>query len=320
MSLNSASTAAVVALRNAGLHHLISLSDSALYKERIVNYWSLAAQKKPHCILHPKTTADVVTIIKTIVPIPGCHFAVRSGGHIAWAANNLDDGVVIDLGLHMTSVSVEKATGIVSLQPGSRWRDVYKKLEPYGVTVAGGRTGSVGVAGFLTGGGISWQIPRVGFGCDQIVNMEVVLANGRVVNANKNENNDLWRSLKGASGGNFGIVTRFDLQSEPDQGFWGGILTSKFNEKNTADHIAAISQFTEESYKNTNSSYINLFHYEPTHFKNIMITSFLANTKGSENPPEFKQLCDIPTIDRDLKFTTPHDHSVSTPLRIADSP
>lgn len=307
-TLEIASVAATAALREAGLGDLISTNESDLYSKRIADYWSLAAQKKPYCIVHPKSTQDVAIILNTIVPIQDCRFAVRSGGHIAWAANNLDGGIVIDLGLYMTSVTVD-ASGIVSLQPGSRWRDVYKKLEPHGVTVAGGRTGGVGVGGFLTGGGISWAIPRVGFGCDQIVNMEVVLADGRVIDVNEGENSDLWRSLKGASGGNFGIVTRFDLRSEPDEGFWGGMLMSEFNEKNTADHIEAMSQFTKDSHQYPDSSYINLFHYEPTVFKNIMITTFAVNTRGIADPPELKQLCEIPTVVKDLKHTTAHDHA-----------
>lgn len=311
MSLKTASTTAVAALSEIGLQELISSADCPLYGERLADYWSLsAAKKKPYAIIHPKTTDHVVQIIKTIVPIPGLQFAVRSGGHIAWGASNIDEGILIDLGLHMTAVlGVDK--GIVSVQPGGRWRDVYKQLESYGVAVAGGRTGGVGVAGLLTGGGISWYIPRVGFCCDQIVNMEVVLADGRVVNANKDENSDLWRVLKGGSGGNFGIVTRFDLVAIPFDGLWAGMLISEVTDKNTSDHVAAMKKFTDDSHLFRDSSYIVLWHYEPTIFKKVVITSFAANTKGVENPPELKQLTDIPTIVRDMKHTTLHEHALT---------
>lgn len=95
-ALEIASATATAALREAGFADLISISDYDLYSERIADYWSLAAQKKPYCMMHPKTTQDVATILKTIVATRECRFAVRSGGHIAWAANNLDAGIAHD--------------------------------------------------------------------------------------------------------------------------------------------------------------------------------------------------------------------------------
>lgn len=165
----------------------------------------------------------------------------------------------------------------------------------------------MGVAGLLTGGGISWYAPRVGFCCDQIVNAEVVLADGRVINANRNENDDLWRALKGASAGNFGIVTRFDLKTLAWDGLWAGLLVSEASPENTAKHVAAMNKFADSSEECPDSSYIVLWNYEPTTFKDIILTSFAANTKGVEDPPELAPLLAIPTIVRDVKHTTLHD-------------
>ena len=78
----------------------------------------------------------------------------------------------------MNATTYNEETQIASVFPGSRWRGVYEALDPYGVTVAGGRAASVGVAGFLTGGGNSFYSARMGFACDQVVNFEVVLASG----------------------------------------------------------------------------------------------------------------------------------------------
>lgn len=71
------------------------------------------------------------------------------------------------------------------------------------------------MAGLLTGGGVSWYIPRVGLCCDQLVNAEGVLADGSIINANGNEYRGLWRPMKGASAGKFGIVTRFNIKMLP---------------------------------------------------------------------------------------------------------
>lgn len=160
MALKSFSAAAVAALNDAGLQDLICPADSELYRQRIADYWSLSAQKKPYCLVHPRSTEDVVKTIKAILSVPGCHFAIRSGGHVAWGASNIEDGICIDLGMHLNSVDIQKDKGIVSIQPGARWREVYQKIAPHGIAVAGGRTGGVGVAGLLTGGGISVPTPR----------------------------------------------------------------------------------------------------------------------------------------------------------------
>jgi FAD/FMN-containing dehydrogenase len=80
----------------------------------------------------------------------------------------------------MNKTTYVKNTKVAQIQAGSIWRDVYGALEPYGATAAGGRTSTVGVAGFLTGGGNTFYTARRGFGCDQVVNFEVVLGDGYV--------------------------------------------------------------------------------------------------------------------------------------------
>lgn len=94
------------------------------------------------------------------------------------------------------------------------------------VMVAGGRERDVAVAGFLLGGGTSLYTCRVGFGCDQVVNFEVVLADGRIVQANPDQHADLFKVLKGG-GSNFGIVTRFDMHAFPmsPNGIWDAVVT-----------------------------------------------------------------------------------------------
>lgn len=107
-------------------------------------------------------------------------FALRSGGHTTWAgSNNINGGVTIDLGL-MNSTTLNIESKVASIQPGSRWNQVYATLDPQGFTVAGGRAGSVGVAGFLTGGGNSFYTAQQGFACDNVKNFEIVLASGCV--------------------------------------------------------------------------------------------------------------------------------------------
>lgn len=129
----------------------------------------------------------------------------------------------------MNGTTYDAATQLASVQPGGRWSDVYEALAPHGVTVTGGRAGSVGVGGFVTGGGNSFHAASHGFACDNVARFEVVLANGTVVTAAADSHADLFRALKGSSG-NLGLVTRFDMHAiafpaAPSTDIWGGILS-----------------------------------------------------------------------------------------------
>lgn len=94
MTLQKVAATVVRSLVDAGLGQLICQADSELYQERIADFWSLTAQKRPHAILHPKTTEDVVKIVKILVANSDCQFAVRSGGHVAWGASNIEGGIL----------------------------------------------------------------------------------------------------------------------------------------------------------------------------------------------------------------------------------
>lgn len=129
---------------------------SAAYKTSIGSYWAENVQLEPTCILQPRTAQEVSFAVSTLVAADGgaCKFAIRGGGHTTWAgANNIVDGVTIDLSL-MNNTTYNKSAGTASILPGSRWGGVYETLAKDNVTVPGGRSGVVGVAGFLLGGKI----------------------------------------------------------------------------------------------------------------------------------------------------------------------
>lgn len=125
-----------------------------------------------------------------------------------------------------------------------------------GVTVPGGRAGGIGAAGFTTGGGNSFFSTSHGWTCDNVKTFEIVLANGTVVNASIDENNDLWQAQKGGSG-NFGFVTKFEMYviDFPDPAvpnIWGGIAYYDLN--STDEVIAAYVDYVEINYEDHNSS------------------------------------------------------------------
>ncbi|CAN9235197.1 unnamed protein product [Alternaria alternata] len=144
-----------------------------------------------------------------------------SGGHNANAGfNNIDDGVTIDM-QSMNKVEVGRGDQVVAVEAGALWQNVYDKAEKRNLTVLGGRIGVVGTAGFLTGGGISFFSPERGWACDGVINFEVVLASGNIINANATSRSDLFVALKGGQS-NFGVVTRFDLKAFSAGPIYGG--------------------------------------------------------------------------------------------------
>ncbi|RYP74051.1 hypothetical protein DL771_003240 [Monosporascus sp. 5C6A] len=203
-------------LRQAGLGDVLYVPGQESYEARIASYWSLTPRLKPWAFVQPRSTEEVSQAVKAIVRTNDCKFAIRSGGHMCWAgANNIGSGVTIDLGL-LDAVTYNPKTEIASLRPSAQWTNVYTQLEEHGVLVGGAREGVVGVGGFILGGGNTFFSCRQGFACDQVVNFEVVLADGSIVEANATTNPDLFQVLKGGSN-NFGIAKDIYIM---------GILTS----------------------------------------------------------------------------------------------
>jgi hypothetical protein len=197
----------------------------------------------------------------------------------------------------MNSTSYNVDTGLVTVQPGNHWQYVYEYLADYGVTVTGGRAGTVGVGGFITGGGNSFHAASHGMACDNVANWEVVLANGSIVNANSTHNSDLWVALKGGSA-NFGLVTKFDMYSIPFEDptkpeIWGGNLI--YNLSAEAEVIDAFVDFANNIDKDQNSSSIIYWAYIPAS-GGMLLNAALENTWAISNASAFdgyKNISDI---------------------------
>ncbi|KAI0146089.1 hypothetical protein GGR57DRAFT_494344 [Xylariaceae sp. FL1272] len=112
---------------------------------------------------------------------------------------------------------------VVQVAAGESWGPVYDKLGETGLGFSGGRSFRSGIGGLALAGGLSFVSSREGFICDSVVNFEVVLSSGLIVNANASENRDLWIALRGG-GNNLGIVTRFDFRTFKQGPVYGGSL------------------------------------------------------------------------------------------------
>lgn len=107
---------------------------------------------------------------------------------------NIQDGVTLNLRQLDT---IEIVDGIARIGAGARWGAVYEQAQAQGLGITGSRSALGGVGGLALAGGLSFFSSREGFICDNVVNFEVVLASGKIVNANAKENPDLWRALRG---------------------------------------------------------------------------------------------------------------------------
>ncbi|KAI1841301.1 hypothetical protein JX266_012537 [Neoarthrinium moseri] len=285
----------------------VGLRDSVLfpsdngYEPQIESWFALNSRLRPWCLVLPRNTADVSLVVTTLVKAGSgagdWHIALRSGGHNI-DGNNIANGVTIDLSF-MNSSDYNPSTNTASIEPGGRWEHTYASLQDHGVTVAGGRDGDVGVGGFLLGGGISFFSGRLGFGCDSVTNFEVVLANGSVVNANERVNSDLWRALKGGSG-NFGIVTRYDLESIPTRDLARDL---RFLPSNYSDLVVdTVVDFANHDESLGDDALVSFFTYNyKSHGKTISpdlaIGTIHVNTAGNwSSKTSYNRLEQLPAI------------------------
>ncbi|KAH7047422.1 FAD binding domain protein, partial [Macrophomina phaseolina] len=200
------------------------------YNSFRTEFWSLQqGNVRPACVFKP-TSATEVSVAVQLARLLQCPFAVKSGGHATFAgASNIPDGITIDFKL-MNAITLSPERDQASIGPGNTWFDVYTALEPEGLAVIGGRVAEIGVGGLTLGGGISFFSGLYGWACDNVVEFEVVTANGSIVNVSPEAEPDLYWALRGG-GNNFGIVTRFTLSTFPQGLMWGGGRIHTFEQK-----------------------------------------------------------------------------------------
>ncbi|KAI1393317.1 FAD binding domain-containing protein [Hypoxylon trugodes] len=285
------------ALIEAGLGDRLLFATDPGYEPEVESWYSENSRQRPYCFVLPRNREEVATTLTTLVGVDNgagdWHIAVRSGGHSSIGSNNIDNGVTIDLSL-MNSSSYDPQTNIACIEPGGRWRDVYADLDKQGAVVTGGRDGDVGVGGFLIGGGNSFFSGRMGFGCDSVVNFEVVLANGTIVNANSTSNADLWKALKGGTS-NFGIVTRYDMEALPARDLYYDLRYLSYNYSEAA--IEAVAEFADQDQSLHDNALVTFFTYNASMSSEISIGEIYVNTQGHSNvTTSFDKVKNLPAM------------------------
>ena len=175
--------------------------------------------KRPLAIARCIDVADVIAAINfgrdNDLPI-----AIRGGGHNGPGLGSVNDGLVIDLSL-MKSIRVDPASNTVRVEPGCTSGDVDHATHAFGLAVPFGIVSTTGVAGLTLGGGTGYLTRKHGLTIDNLLEADVVLADGSFVTAGKTQNPDLFWALRGG-GGNFGVVTSFLFQAHPVKMVYAG--------------------------------------------------------------------------------------------------
>ena len=171
--------------------------------------WNGMIDRRPAVIARCAQADDVAVAVR-FARESGLPLAVRGGGHNVAGTAVVDDGIVVDLSL-MRAVRMDDSHRTVHVQGGATWGEVDAVTQPFGLATTGGVVSETGVAGLALSGGVSFQRRAHGMTIDNLVSAEVVLADGRRLRASADENSDLFWAIRGG-GGNFGIVTSFELR------------------------------------------------------------------------------------------------------------
>lgn len=175
--------------------------------------------KRPRMIARCADIADVITAVN-FGREQGLLVAIHGGGHNGPGLGSCDDGLVIDLSM-MKSVRVDPQSRTVRVDAGCTSGDVDHATHPFGLAVPFGIVSTTGVSGLTLGGGTGYLTRKYGLTIDNLLEADVVLADGRFVTASERQHPDLFWALRGG-GGNFGVVTSFLFQAHPVSTVYAG--------------------------------------------------------------------------------------------------
>jgi hypothetical protein len=180
--------------------------------DRYRSVWNGSIDRRPALIARCASVADATAALR-LARRTGIPLAVRGGGHSFPGHSVCDAGIVVDLG-PMTGIDVDPEARTVRAQAGVLLGDLDRATQPLGLAVPAGIVTHTGLSGLTLGGGIGWLQRKHGLTIDQLLSAKVLTAEGELVAASEDENPDLFWGIRGG-GGNFGIVTEFELRLNP---------------------------------------------------------------------------------------------------------
>lgn len=183
--------------------------------------WNAMIERHPAMIVRCSGVADVIATVNfarnnTIM------LSVKGGGHSAAGNALCEGGITIDLS-RMKSVFVDPIKQTAKVQGGATWGDLDHETQAFGLAVTGGTVSDTGIGGLTLGGGLGWLFRKYGLSSDNLLSVEIVTADGKLMSASESENADLFWGVRGG-GGNFGVVTAFEYRLHPVSMILGGMI------------------------------------------------------------------------------------------------
>ncbi len=195
---------------------------------------------RPALIARPRDTSDVAAVVG-FARSSGLELAVRCGGHSGPGFGTTEGGVVIDL-REMKGIEIDPERRTARAEAGLTAIEVTTAAAEHGLAVGFGDTGSVGIGGITLGGGIGYLVRKHGMTIDSLLGVEIVTADGSVLEVDATSHPDLFWAVRGG-GGNFGVVTRFTYALHPVDQIVGGFLVLPA----TPDVVAGFMRLSAEA-------------------------------------------------------------------------
>ena len=193
--------------------------------DQVRRIYNAMIDKRPAMIVRCADVADIMACVD-FAQNNNVLVAVRGGGHNGPGLALCDDGLVIDLSL-IKGVRVDPIEQTVRVGPGCTWGEVDRAAHAFGLAVPAGIVSTTGVPGLTLGGGHGYLARKYGLTIDNLLEADVVLADGRLVTASPKGNEDLFWAIRGG-GGNFGIVTSFLFRAHPVDKVYAGVTLWPF--------------------------------------------------------------------------------------------
>jgi FAD/FMN-containing dehydrogenase len=252
--------------------------------------------RRPAAIVSCGTTGEVVAAVRAARTL-GLPIAVRGGGHSV-AGHSLPDGALVVSLDRMRHVDVDPPRRLARAGGGAQWNDVDAAAFAHGLAVPGGTFGDTGIGGLTLGGGLGWLMPVAGLTCDNLVAAEVVTADGRVVTASQDGDDELLWALRGG-GGNFGVVTHFTYGLTPVEPMWGGTI------RYPASAAAIVHQRVTEIIAAHPTAMLPTFGIARNPDYGPAIAFLVGIVDGSDPAPIFAELQrDLPVLEQNLGART----------------
>ncbi len=177
--------------------------------------------RRPAVIVRCRKASDVVAAL-AVARRGGLEVSVRGGGHNVAGRAVTDGGVMIDLA-EMKGIQVDPDSGTVRAEGGVTWAELNDAAGVHGLAVTGGAISTTGIAGYTLGGGLGWLMAKHGLASDNLLGVELVTADGNVLDVKADSHPDLFWAVRGG-GGNFGVATSFTYRLHPLQTVVGGLI------------------------------------------------------------------------------------------------